>query len=273
MSDAKMFDRQMLEAAFIEIDAVRRSLPETALTALAEEVVVRVAQKLAKPLSDERLPGTQEVDALCTALLSHNPAGAATIIEDARLHGASYVSLCNCYLGAAARRLGEWWETDKVSFYQVTIAAGRIYAILRSLRLERPAPIADMRRTAVFAAVPGENHTLGITIAADLARDRGWDIELFVGRTHDDLMQVLEQRQPVMIGLSAGGKRSLPALVKLIVALRISCPATRILLCGQIVSWTPGLVGVTSADAASADFEIALSQMERWLHSGEGRLI
>lgn len=273
MSGALMFDRQMLEVAFLEIDVVRRSLPEATLVSLAEEVVSRVARSLTRPLHADPVPDRASVDQLCKALLSDDHNVAAAFIENARRSGCDYETLCNDYLGAAAQRLGEWWDNDQVSFYSVSIAAGRIYAILRILRLERPASTPDIRRAAIFASVPGENHTLGITIATDLARDIGWDIELFVGKSHDDLVQVLEQRQPALIGLSASGRRSLPALTRLIVALRISSPSARILVCGQIASSTAGLVGVAGADAAATDFHGAISQMERLLRIGHNQLI
>lgn len=273
MSGAGLFDRQMLEVALSEIDKVRSTLPETALSDLAQEVVRRVAQNLQTSFPPDVKLGSKEVDDLCAALLSDDPSAAGMLIESAQTKGSSYDALCLSYLGAAARRLGEWWDDDRISFYRVTIAAGRIYAILRILRFDRAVASPDMCRAAVFASVPGENHTLGITIAADLARDRGWDIELFVGLSHDELVQNLELRQPPLIGLSASGRRSLPALTKLIVALRISNPGTRILVCGQIASSTLSLVGVTGADAAATDFQGALVQMENLLNIQTGRFL
>ena len=120
-----------------------------------------------------------------------------------------------------------------------------------------------MRRSAVFASVPGEQHTLGITMAADLARDRGWDIELFVGMSHDDLSHSLQERQVGLIGLSASGKRSLPALIRLVGALRIGNHGAHILLDWQSASLPVNLVGVTGAAAAARDFDQAIGQMER----------
>ena len=228
MSGAGVFDRQMLEVALSEIETVRRTLPEDVLSALAQEVVQRVAVNLRASLAADFIFSSQDVESLCAALLSDDPHAAVGLFEKAHSDGYSYDALCLSYLAVAAQRLGERWENDQTSFYRVTVAAGRIYAILRILRLGRATATPDLRRSAIFASVPGENHTLGITIAADLARDRGWDIELFVGLSHDELVQTLEQRQPSLIGLSASGKRSLPALTKLIVALRISHPDTHI---------------------------------------------
>lgn len=273
MSRSATFDRQMLETAFSEVDAVHRSLPEATLSTLAAEVVMRVANNLRFDVQPDVVPCLNEIDMLCNALLSDDPRAAAAFIENVQTKGSSYETLCLLYLTVAARRLGEWWDNDEVSFYRVTVAAGRIYAILRILRMERPIGVPDMQRAAVFASVPGENHTLGITIASDLARERGWDIDLFVGLTHDALVETLEQRQPALIGLSASGRRSLPALTRLIVALRISNPNARILVCGQIAATNLALVGLTGADAAAHDFQGAIGHMERLLDLPTGRLI
>lgn len=267
MSDAGMLDPRALATALSEIESLRRALPPDALATLAHEVVLRVAHNLHGPLPRDLAPTPADIEALCAALLSENAQAAAALIEAARRGGASHDMLCLGYLAVAADRLGRMWDDDSLSFYRVTIAAGRIYAILRSLRQNRPVPTPDLRRSAIFASVPGDDHTLGISMAAGLARDRGWDIELFIGLPHEALMEQLEQRQTVLIGLSAGGVRALPALIRLIVALRISHPGTRILVCGHIGQLDLNLAGVTGADAVAPDFESALALMEQLIAS------
>ena len=226
----------------------------------------------ATPRPPKRPPCPDQIDALCTALLARDDSEAVTLIEAAQRRGASHEMLCESYLADASRRLGEWWTDDRVSFYQVTLAAGRIYAILRILRLQSCLPMPDLARSAIFANVPGDDHTLGITIAADLARDRGWDIELFLGRSHDDLVSDLARRDAPLIGLSAGSRRSLPALVRLIVALRLTKPATRLFVCGQIAAPDRDidLVGVAGVDAVAADFDAAIAFMDRTVRPCEG---
>lgn len=265
MPSAESFDRHALDIAFSEVELVRQALPRSTITALAEEVVQRVATQLSPVLPNDIQPDPGEVDALCEALLSEDPKAAAHLIESFRTRGARYDVLCLSYLAAASRHLGDYWNNDKVSFYRVTIAAGRVYAALRVLRLGRTTPAADLRRSAIFASVPGEQHTLGVTMATDLARDMGWDIELLLGLDHDDLVATLQQRRANLIALSAGAKRSLPALMKLIVALRISNPDAFLLVCGQIVSGPVPLVGMTGADGSARDFLSAMAQMEDWI--------
>lgn len=265
MSSASDFYGPQLEAALSEIDEVRRILPETTLVALAEEVVARVAKNLLIHLSPEIVPSSEDIDTLCHHLLAEDPRAAANFIETFRMRGYDFDRICINLLSVAAQRLGLWWEQDQVSFYRVTVAAGRIYAILRALRMGRAHTPPDMRRAAVFAAVPGEQHTLGVTMATDLARERGWDIDLLIGLTHDELLSAVLARQPAIIGLSASGKRSLPALGRLIVALHIIVPNARILVSGQVVTTNLVPVGLTGADAAALEFEPALQELERFL--------
>ena len=125
----------------------------------------------------------------------------------------------------------------------------------------------------MFAAVPGENHTLGIAIAADLARDRGWDVELFLGHDHDELVEVMTRRDTQVVGLSASTKRSLPALMKLIVALRISKPSVKIMICGPIAALGIVFDGVTRADGAASDFDTALALMGTMISPDKAAMI
>ncbi|MBC7738496.1 MAG: cobalamin B12-binding domain-containing protein [Candidatus Saccharibacteria bacterium] len=258
-----LLDRLNLAQAFSEVDVIRQKLPETVLTAVVQEVVKRVASNMRVAPLEEFAPTPAQIDALCSALVSQDPTAAITLIDEAQRRGGSYDALYQDYLAVAARRLGEWWNEDRVPFFKVTIAAGRIYAILRMLRLQKQVPVPDGRRTAVFVSVPTDNHTLGITVAADMARDRGWDIELFTGLSHDDLVHELERRDPPLIGVSASGIRVLPGLIKLIVSLRLSNPKARILICGQIAALDLGLDGMGGADSVAGNFDQAFGYMEQ----------
>jgi hypothetical protein len=84
-----------------------------------------------------------------------------------------------------------------------------------------------------------------------------------MGLSHDMLVEVLRGNETRLIGLSAGGSRTLVPLMRLIVALRISNPHARIIVGGQIVNEGVDMVGVVGADASAPDFESTLAEMER----------
>lgn len=263
MLEPVRLDRGKLSVAYEEIETIRKTLPKTALSDLAKEVVKRVANNMRAPIPPELRPTSGQIDDLCHALLSKDPLAAIALIEQAQRKGFSYETLCQTYLAGAAERLGEWWDDDRLSFYKVTIAASGIYAILRTLRLQRPLAVQDLRRAAIFVSAPEDTHTIGITVAADMARDRGWDIKLFTGLSHEALVQEIEGNDTALIGISASGKRMLPAVLKLIVALRLCQPKARILICGNITSFDLNLESIVGADIAAADFETAITYMEK----------
>jgi hypothetical protein len=122
--------------------------------------------------------------------------------------------------------LGEGWETDRLSFLEVTYGTGHLYALMRALRAERPVTSAptNMKKHALFATVPGEDHGIGVTMAADLFRENGWEIDLKTDTDHDALLAYIEATRPVIIGLSLSSDRRLDALVRLVVAIRICLP-------------------------------------------------
>jgi methanogenic corrinoid protein MtbC1 len=166
------------------------------------------------------------------------------------------------YLAGAARMLGDWWEVDLASFTEVTLGTSRMYAIMRAMRYEMPIPSSAATRTAIFASVPGETHTLGVRMAADLFRKDGWKIDLRVADTHDSLVSGIVQSDTHLVGISVGGAHSLQALSRLIIALRIEKPTARILVSGHITEEAKDAIDLIGVDGMATDIETAKQLME-----------
>jgi len=161
--------------------------------------------------------------------------------------------------------LGERWERDELPFTDVTIGAGRLYVIMRALRPAFvPADIdhAD-RHLAFFASAPGEDHTLGVTMAADMFRDTGWTIELQVGLEHEALVDCVANRHYPIIGISASSARMIVPLTRLIASMRLTSPASAILVSGELVTIEPNLATIVDADSVVDNPDKALAEMER----------
>jgi hypothetical protein len=88
--------------------------------------------------------------------------------------GVTLDDLCLNLLAPCARRLGDLWNADLCDFTVVTVALGRLQALLRGLssnmRLPRSSAVAG--RTVLFAPVPGEQHTFGLSMVCDFFRTR-----------------------------------------------------------------------------------------------------
>lgn len=229
-----------------------------AVRSLAREVVERLSRAHAGPHSTEAAEAG-DVASFCSALIGSDPDLPERLARDAMTAGLSFDALCETRFAPAARRLGTLWEADALSFAEVTLAANRLFGLLRTLA-HRPPPRADSP-FAVFAAPPGEAHVLGVTMAAERARGLGWEVLLVVGLDHDTTVGRIRDAAPDVVGLSLSGPRALLPLTRLIVALRVTVPTCPIVLCGPGVALVQEpLPGV---DVMTSDFEAAMDAMAR----------
>lgn len=247
---------------------LRKSLlPDAAVHQLAEEVVTQLVTRLYPARDPARMASQAEVERLCDALLSDDPNAASRMVRRAREDGAPLATVYLGHLAEAARTLGRRWEEDRVSFLAMSAAAGRIFAIMRALRPDIANPRAasgSLERLALFATVPGEEHTLGITMAADLFRSRGWRIDLRTGLTHEELIESARGTPYRIVGISAGHPAMIPALARLVVALRITHPQAHLVLSGQIVAIEPEVNLLIGADDVAADSDAAMALLQKF---------
>lgn len=256
-------DRQAYEEATRQFQMVQKVLPQDAVEKLAQEVVRRLKFRLPRGLHASGMPNEEEIDQLCEALLSPDPVAGDRIILAARKEGASPEQVYLGYVAEAARQLGIMWEEDQVTFADVSVASSRLYRIIRGLRHVIDTPFADAsnERHVLFALVPGDTHTLGIEMATDLFRRDGWDVTLSVGDAHDDIVARTEDDRFRAIVLVAHSERTLPNLISLVLALRITQPMAHIVVAGNIVGQHEDVDILVGADDVIADVETAVARL------------
>lgn len=246
-----------------------RSLPEATLRRVASEALLRVARTPAPRLPDPAAPAAGEVTELCTALLNPAADAAQAAIESFLDRGRSKSAVLLGHLPEAARRLGEMWEHDEVSFVQVGQAVGRLQRLMRTLRACGATQHSHVNRRALFATLPGETHTLGVIIAADACRERGWSVDLSLGETRETLLGEMADGGHPLLGLSVGSTRSFSALAELLPDLRATAPETPILLAGPFVATSPWRARSLAVDGWATDVPGALSEMSRLTGSSD----
>lgn len=253
----------LYEKSNAQVRALKSKLPERDVDGIVEEVLHRVKSQALRSRASINTPSREKVERLCYALISDDGQEGERFIEGVYQDGASLEAIYLGYLAEAAAMLGEWWNKDDASFYEVSIGTSRIYAIIRGLSyLFVPTGLVEVK-SAVFASIPGETHTLGIRMAADLFGKEGWDIDLIVGKSHEDLIEEIAQSRCRIIGLSAGGAHSSAALARVVIALRISNPAAAIFLSGQITKEAEDIISVMGFDGVMSDVPTALDMMNR----------
>lgn len=250
------------------IHRLKDHVPEELFASLAREVIRRVVSKADTIVVEPDAIDADELEKLAHALIDQDDGAALRIIMELRTDGKGAEVIYLAHLAAAARLLGVWWEEDRVRFSQVTLATGRIFAIMRSMRhLFEPVALVE-GKSALFASVPGEDHTLGVRMAADLFRKEGWDITVKTGLDHDALVAQIEQTPARILGLSMSGQHSFEALSRLVLAVRISAPHMAIFLSGQSVDENMPLLELMEFEGISSDVEDAKERLsELWAES------
>jgi len=254
----------------IEIDVYQRSqanirrlnekLPEDLVVNLAREVIMRVAGKEDTLEHVDHAVTAEDLETLCEALISDDDQAGAAIIKNLRADGVRVEEIYLKQLAAAARLLGDWWTQDRVTFSQVTVGTGRMFSIMRGMRhlFEPVIPVQD--KTAIFASVPGEDHTLGVRMAADIFRKDGWEIALKVGLDHDALVAEIERAPVGIVGLSVSGRHSIDALSRLVVALHIACPQAILIVSGPNIEEVRPILSLMGLDGIADTMDDAKAQ-------------
>ncbi|MDE3078521.1 MAG: cobalamin B12-binding domain-containing protein [Paracoccaceae bacterium] len=216
---------------------VRDVLPE-----VARRVAVRPVARLSEDL----------VDHICN--LAGTPGDGALDAVGRVLRGAGFgtTEICDSVIPAAARRFGDRWLDDTLSFAGVTIGVSRLQVMLRELETElAEAPDPNARHVAVV--VPqGCQHTLGALALSGALRRQGQIVRLFLCEPNEEVVRQAAQFRPDVVMISAGSSSILNLASETISCLRKNhARATPIVIGGPAVVRHPDLARDVGADLAT----------------------
>lgn len=190
------------------------------------------------------------------------PMQALEVVQEVAGLGVPATRLCLDLLAPAARRLGDMWSADLCDFTQVTIALGRLHALVHRLthgmHMLR-APMAEPP-SVVFAAAPGEQHTLGLAMVRDFFRAAGWQVDTDAPASPEALLALVRRRRVDLVGFTIGSERHVPTLASLIAEVRrVSMHAgVRVMVGGPLLLARADLVKDLGADATADDASRAI---------------
>jgi methanogenic corrinoid protein MtbC1 len=203
-----------------------------------------------------------ETAELVRLALADDVDGAVAYIERLRAAGASAESLLLGLLTNAARRLGEFWLADRVNFMQVTIATGHLQRLLHlpALAFQTAAAIRADAASVLLIAVPGEQHTFGLSMLGEFFRRAGWHVSGGPGASVAEMLDTVRQNWTDVAALSVGSVAMLNALAPLIRRVRCASrnPRLFVMVGGPLLQLMPELAQRVGADAAATDAPAAV---------------
>jgi len=264
MGEITVIERRLDASGFAESQSLYRWDMQRAdsLRSLARQALMRVADApLSTRLSTIR-PDPQDISSFCACLLSPSFSDVRAHVERLQADGYPKSAIVHGHIAEAARLLGAQWQRDEVTFAQVGHGTGRLQRLCRFLRAETVTRRTNPRRRVLFATMPGETHTLGVFIAADSLREKGWRIDLSMGERLDRTLADLMEHDHAVLGVSLGSVRSLRILSAVLPAIRRTVPGTPILVSGPLLAGFPAAAEDLPVDAVAADFGAAVDILE-----------
>ena len=258
-----MIDQRLFATALSVAEKQAERLETDAVAELAREVVRRLAEHPRRALLSDHHATSCEVDTLVKALLSDQHEAAADMLSGLRADGLPISEVYIGYITGAARRLGKMWDNDEVGFLQVTLATSRLTAIICGLKKVFYDREGGSSRRAMFAACPGESHVMGVSMAADLFRREGWEIDLEIGQDHDELLMAQHLGGYPVVGLSASTTAMTMPLARFIRAVRLLTPGALIYVAGEITHLNPDIAETVGADGVLNDPVTAMAQIKQ----------
>jgi methanogenic corrinoid protein MtbC1 len=224
----------------------------------ASQVVSLLADRSAKTVSELRETLVSELIAAAT---SGTKEAFSTLLAEMRRSRISLAALADIYIPEAARRLGQAWQDDQLSWMDVSIGAGRMQSLLREIGLAWSADQADdTGNGTVMLIVPDrEQHTLGPMVAMGQMRRYGISVCLRIAPNNNELRTIVASRKFDGIFISVSTKDKFDDVRKTVQFLKsVMKPACPIIVGGAVMSKVENLAALTGGDFSSNDIGAAL---------------
>ena len=198
------------------------------------------------------------------AVMSGTPEAIAALVPEFRRMNVTPAALADLYIPEAARRFGDAWLTDEMTFCDVTIGSARLQNMLRDItegfsnQDRRDAP----RGLVLVVVLCGAQHTLGGLALAGQLRRRGVSVCLQIGPTDAALRELVADNRFDGALITVATTDEVDTLKKAVNVLKAATKGTLpIAIGGGMVGRHKGLLAVAGAGIVTNDLSQALDFM------------
>jgi hypothetical protein len=233
----------------------------TGVSYFASQVVSLLADRSAKTIAE---PRESLITGLITASLSGTKVAFAELLIEVKRSRISVAALADIYIPIAARRMGQAWHDDQMSWIDVTIGVGRMQSLLREIGT---AWVADQagdagHGTVMFIVPDREQHTLGPMVATGQMRRYGVSVCLRIAPSFNELRSLMAARHFDGVMISVATREKLESVAKTVQFLKsVMSKPTPIVVGGAVMAKVEDPASCTGADYSSNDVGAALEVM------------
>ncbi|WP_227698592.1 cobalamin B12-binding domain-containing protein [Sphingomonas hengshuiensis] len=183
-------------------------------------------------------------------------------VERILARGVSVDTVMVDLLAPAARLLGEYWDDDRCDFMDVTMGLWRLQEVLHEIggQASLGRKWAAERYSALFASMPGDQHSFGTVVIGEVFRRDGWETDRLSDADVSGLLQRVSGGWFDLIGLTISLDSHIAHLPALIAAMRNVSrnPRACVMVGGRVFIANPDLAVQIGADGTAPDAKLAL---------------
>jgi hypothetical protein len=227
----------------------------------ASQVVSLLAERNTRTQAE---PRESLVTGLIAASLSGTKEGFADLLTQMRKAKISVAALADIYIPIAARKMGEAWQDDEMSWLDVSIGVGRLQSLLREIGAAWAADQAgDAGHGTVLMIIPDrEQHTLGPMVAMGQMRRYGVSVCLRIAPTLEEVRSLLTTRAFDGVMISVATQEKLELVRKTVAFIKAVAPKPiPVIVGGAVLAKVEDVAACTGADLSSNDVGAALGAL------------
>lgn len=222
----------------------------------------------AHPLTAQQRVTPEDVAVFAELVLHESDHAVRDCVIALRDRGVPIEAIFLDLLSPVARHLGEMWERDLCTFTEVTVGLGRLQKVLRENSAAfgqfTHANQSEQGRRILLMPCPGEQHTFGLSLVAELFHRANWDVVTCFLATDAAAVMVKKDWYDV-VGFSLGSQTGVPRLRAAMALVRqvSQNPGISIIAGGPIFLLHPEFGEQIQADAIITEGALAPSQAEQ----------
>lgn len=222
----------------------------------------------AHPLTTVQRVTPEDVAVFAELVLHEDDLAVRDCVISLRDRGVPIEAIFLDLLSPVARHLGEMWDRDLCTFTEVTVGLGRLQKVLRENSATfgqfNHAGHSEQGRRILLLPCPGEQHTFGLSLVAELFHRAGWDVVTCFLATDAAAVMVKKDWYDV-VGFSLGSETGVARLRAAMAMVRqvSQNPRVSIIAGGPVFLLHPEYGEHIQADAIITDGVQAPSQAEK----------
>lgn len=258
------------ESELLALKPVAPSWAETLKKAIESEIIPHLLTTQRQSLADDMMASRvqplrpEDIAAFVDLIMADDMEQVRAVADRVIVLSGGRDALLQDLLAPAARLLGEMWERDVCDFTMVTLGVFRLDQIMKetcAVGRDDYSPVAH-DRTILLLPAPGEQHSFGLNMVADVFREGGWCVRAASGVTRSKLIRLVGEEWFDVVGLSVSADRALKGLPSCIRAIRqaSSNGAIGVFVGGRAITCHPERTRFLGADATANDPRQALRE-------------